>query len=67
MLNSQETVQTRTAYWKEVPELKGTYQRGGGFRVMDAWTGDDLGCVRDKYSVRLGAHDVGVLVVGGPC
>ncbi|PWY70309.1 putative alpha-galactosidase B [Aspergillus sclerotioniger CBS 115572] len=54
MLNSQDTVQTRTAYWKEVPELKGGYRRGGGYRVTDAWTGNDLGCVRDKYSTRLG-------------
>ncbi|RAL02987.1 glycoside hydrolase family 27 protein [Aspergillus ibericus CBS 121593] len=67
MLNSQETTQTRTAFWKEVPELKDLYRRGGGFRVRDAWTGNDLGCVRDKYSVRLGAHDVGVLVVGEVC
>ncbi|PYI01135.1 alpha-galactosidase aglB [Aspergillus sclerotiicarbonarius CBS 121057] len=78
MLNSQDTVQTRTAFWKEVPELKDVYRRGGeggeggkgggqGRRVWDAWTGNDLGCVRDKYSVRLEAHDVGVLVVGDVC
>ena len=72
MLNSEGEVKTRSAVWEEVPELK---DRGAkknskekkGFKVTDAWTGKDLGCVKDKYEVKLQAHDVAVLVVGGEC
>ncbi|PYH90096.1 alpha-galactosidase aglB [Aspergillus ellipticus CBS 707.79] len=68
MVNTEETTQTRTAFWKEVPELKELYTAGKkGFKVVDGWSGNDLGCVRDKYSLKLGAHDAGVLVVGDSC
>ncbi|OJK04876.1 hypothetical protein ASPACDRAFT_74440 [Aspergillus aculeatus ATCC 16872] len=69
VLNSEDRTQTRTAYWKEVPELQGRHRgrRGTGFRVRNAWTGNDLGCVRDKYSVKLAPHDAAVLVVGDAC
>jgi alpha-galactosidase len=71
MLNSEDTKQTRKAVWKEVPELKDVLRRQGkrrtGFHVTDAWTGKDLGCVRDHYSVELESHDVAALVVGRTC
>ena len=70
MLNSEDGVKTRTALWGEVPELKGKNpkgKKGKGFKVTDAWTGKDLGCVKDKYEVKLQAHDVAVLVVGEEC
>ncbi|KAL2010758.1 hypothetical protein VTN00DRAFT_6565 [Thermoascus crustaceus] len=82
MLNSEDEAAVRTAAWDEVPELKekmrvgrrssrlGRRGAGGedvGFRVMDAWTGRDLGCVRGRYSVELESHDAAVLVVGERC
>ncbi|KAF7172109.1 hypothetical protein CNMCM6106_006387 [Aspergillus hiratsukae] len=71
MFNSEDTAQTRTAVWKEIPELKDVLRRQGkrraGFHVTDVWTGKDLGCVRDHYSVELEAHDVAALVVGSAC
>jgi alpha-galactosidase len=71
MLNSEDTKKTRKAVWKEIPELKDVLRRQGkrrtGFRVTDAWTGKDLGCVRDHYSVELESHDVAALVVGRTC
>lgn len=80
MLNSEDEAAVRTAVWDEVPELKektrvgrsrvGRRGSGGeevGFRVTDAWTGKDLGCVRGRYSVELESHDVAVLVVGERC
>jgi alpha-galactosidase len=71
MLNSEDTTQTRTAVWKEIPELKDVLRRQGkrrtGFHVTDVWTGKELGCVRDHYSVELEAHDVAALVVGKAC
>lgn len=63
MLNSENITSTRTAVWKEVPELK----HHNAYRVIDAWSGKDLGCVRNKYRASLASHDVAVLVVKGAC
>ncbi|OOQ88982.1 putative alpha-galactosidase B [Penicillium brasilianum] len=63
MLNSENITSTRTAVWKEVPELK----NHNAYRVIDAWSGKDLGCVRNKYRASLASHDVAVLVVKGAC
>ncbi|CEJ59911.1 Putative Alpha galactosidase (Precursor) [Penicillium brasilianum] len=63
MLNSENTTSTRTAVWKEVPELK----HHNAYRVIDAWSGKDLGCVRNHYGASLASHDVAVLVVKGVC
>ncbi|KAL4892089.1 hypothetical protein BDV59DRAFT_193956 [Aspergillus ambiguus] len=65
MLNSEGATRTRTAVWKEIPELQG--RRAGGYRVTDAWTGEDMGCVSEKLSVKLRSHDVAALVVGDAC
>lgn len=63
MLNSENVTSTRTAVWKEIPELKGR----NGYRVIDAWSGKDLGCVKRQYSASLASHDVAVLVVKEAC
>ncbi|KAJ6045934.1 Aldolase-type TIM barrel [Penicillium canescens] len=63
MFNSESGTSTRTAVWKEVPELKGH----DAYHVIDAWTGKDLGCVKKKHSASLQSHDVAVLVVKGKC
>lgn len=63
MLNSEGVTSTRTAVWSEIPELK----KGKSFQVVDAWTGKDLGCVKDQYSVDLKRHDAAVLLVKGCC
>ncbi|KAJ5223303.1 hypothetical protein N7468_007845 [Penicillium chermesinum] len=64
MLNSGNDTATRTATWSEVPELK---DGSDSYQVIDAWSGDDLGCVEKGHSVSLGSHDVSVLVVKGEC
>ena len=66
MLNSEDETRTRTAVWSEVPDLSGQGQ-GNGFRVVDGWTGEDLGCVVGKYEVQVERHDTVVLHVQGPC
>nr|O94221.1 RecName: Full=Probable alpha-galactosidase B; AltName: Full=Melibiase B; Flags: Precursor [Penicillium simplicissimum]CAA08915.1 alpha-galactosidase 1 [Penicillium simplicissimum] len=63
MLNSENSTSTRTAVWKEIPELKGH----NAYRVTDAWSGKDLGCVKKQYSASLASHDVAVLVVKEAC
>ncbi|KAJ9214005.1 hypothetical protein DTO166G4_4450 [Paecilomyces variotii] len=70
MLNSEDVNATRTAVWSEIPELKGKEEgnRGDdGYKVTDAWTGKDLGCVKKEYSVQLESHDVAVLIVKEVC
>ncbi|KAJ5908670.1 hypothetical protein N7495_001352, partial [Penicillium taxi] len=62
MLNSENSTETRTAVWSEVPELG-----GDAYDVVDAWSNEDLGCVKNEYSVSLESHDVAVLVVKGEC
>lgn len=63
MLNSEDATSTRTAIWSEIPELKSH----NAYKVIDAWTGKDLGCVKDKYKASLKSHDAAVLVVKGRC
>lgn len=64
MLNSEDRVRTRRADWSEIPEL---WDTAHAYEVVDAWTGEELGCVRGGLSVELESHDVAVLVVGDAC
>ncbi|KIM94768.1 hypothetical protein OIDMADRAFT_135764, partial [Oidiodendron maius Zn] len=75
MMNTEDTNATRTAVWSEVPELQDIEKRmkirrggkgGGGFNVVDVWTGKEMGCVRDSYSVELETHDAAVSMVKQP-
>ncbi|KAJ5684979.1 hypothetical protein N7536_007598 [Penicillium majusculum] len=61
MLNSEDATSTRTARWSEIPELKSH----NAYQVIDAWTGKDLGCVKNTYKASLKSHDAAVLVVKG--
>lgn len=63
LFNSENATATRTAVWSEIPQLAD----GGSYKVQDIWSGDDLGCVKDQYSVDLDAHDVAILKVTGSC
>jgi alpha-galactosidase len=64
MLNSEDDTRNRTATWSEIPQLRGS----NGFHVTDVWTGEDLGCIMNEYSVELESHDTaGLLVTGGCC
>ncbi|OKL64710.1 putative alpha-galactosidase B [Talaromyces atroroseus] len=62
LLNSQNVSATRTAVWSEIPQL-----HGKAHKVEDVWTGKDLGCIKDEYSVELQAHDVAVFKITGTC
>lgn len=63
MLNSEDASSIRTAVWSEIPELKGH----DSYEVIDAWTGNNLGCIQGQYLVALQSHDIAVLVVKGQC
>lgn len=62
MLNSEAVISYRNAVWSEIPELKGH----DSYEVVDAWTGENLGCL-GGYGTILPSHDVAVLVVKGRC
>lgn len=63
MLNTQGNATNMTATWSEIPEL----QDQDSVKVMDVWTGKDLGCIADEYSVQVESHDTAGLLVAGEC
>lgn len=69
VFNSEDGPANRTAVWDEVPELKNKTgnRRGNGFKVTDAWTSKDLGCIKKEYTVQLESHDAAVLIVKEEC
>ncbi|KAI9375077.1 glycoside hydrolase superfamily [Aspergillus egyptiacus] len=71
MFNSEEGSRTRTAVWKEIPELRAVEEDDCAgplaFQVRDVWSGEELGCVEEGWSIELESHDVAVLVVGEAC
>lgn len=62
-LNVADTPQSKEIWWKEVPQLKA----GKSYDVVDAWTDQELGCIKDGIGLNVGAHDTAVLVVTGEC
>ena len=72
MLNSESANATRTAVWSEVPELRDGSRstgkaRGQSRRVVDVWSGKDLGCIHNEYGVELESHDIAALLVKERC
>ncbi|CRG87498.1 alpha-galactosidase [Talaromyces islandicus] len=67
LFNSEDAAATRTAVWSEIPQLSGGRNSSSSYKVKDIWSGKNLGCVKDQYSVDLGAHDVAVLKITGRC
>ena len=63
MLNTGKTTRNLTADFNEIPSLK----KGQGRKVLDVWTGKDLGCVADKVSVSVAGSDTAVLLVQEKC
>lgn len=63
LFNTDDSPTNKTASWGEVQEL----EEGGSYSVLDAWTGEDLGCVAGEWTVELEAHDTAVLLVQDGC
>ncbi|THC89257.1 hypothetical protein EYZ11_011290 [Aspergillus tanneri] len=66
MLNSEDQTSVRRTTWREIPLLEVQHEEVA-FEVVDIWTGENLGCVKNGYSVELEAHDVAGLVVMQRC
>lgn len=62
MLNSLDDTRTMTADFSEIPQLgKNSY------RVINAWTGENLGCKKGSVKMTLKAHDTAVLLLKDNC
>lgn len=59
MMNTLNNTRTMDAYFGEVPGLN-THQT---YNVIDAWSGDNLGCLRGGISMQIEPHDTAVLLV----
>lgn len=63
MLNTLGHTRTMTADFDEIPELNG----GGSYNVVDAWTGDRLGCKRGSVDMQVATHGTAVLLLESSC
>lgn len=63
MLNTLEVGTAKSAVWSEIPQLRG----GQCFNVLNVWTDEEIGCVKDRYTARVGRHDIAAIIVGGRC
>ncbi|KAK4506334.1 hypothetical protein PRZ48_000064 [Zasmidium cellare] len=63
MLNSHDIKRTLTADFSEIPELDPDQP----YRVINAWTGRNLGCQSGSVKMALEAHDTGVLLFKDTC
>jgi alpha-galactosidase len=59
LLNTLDHVVVKQASWAEVPGLVA----GASYDVVDAWTGEDLGCARNGISTKVESHDTAVYLV----
>jgi len=62
-LNTADSQQTKQINWSEVPQLSGSKS----YHAVDAWTGQDLGCLTNGIALSLNPHDTGVIVISGEC
>lgn len=63
MLNSLNETRTMVADFSEIPQLKANES----YNLMNAWTGEDLGCKENEVSMELEQHDTAVLAIGHSC
>lgn len=62
MFNSLSTTRTMTADFSEIPGLT-----ENSYRVINAWTGKNMGCKKGSVKMTLGAHDTAVLLLKDTC
>ena len=63
MLNTLNETRTMKAQFAEIPELT----HSGSYKVINAWTGENMGCKSGSVSMQLKAHDTAVLVLEDSC
>lgn len=65
VVNYHEREREMGVSFRDVPELRAGREKRG-YKVLDAWTGRELGCLKGWSGV-VEKHDTAVLVVGGQC
>lgn len=63
MMNTLNTTRTMTAVFDEIPELNAN----NPYRVVNAWTGKNMGCKKGSVKMTLDAHDTAVLLFKDTC
>ncbi|CAJ2512888.1 Uu.00g010070.m01.CDS01 [Anthostomella pinea] len=63
MLNTLNGTRTMRADFAEIPGL----QARGRYKIIDAWTGESMGCVRSGVDMHVESHDTAVLLVQQGC
>jgi hypothetical protein len=63
LLNSLGSARNMSAVFKEIPELESASQR----RVIDAWSGQDIGCIAGSIDAEVASHDTAVYLVQEAC
>ena len=63
LMNTLNETRTMTATFDEIPELKSS----GPYSVINAWTGENMGCKSGEVHMKLEAHDTAVLIVQDTC
>lgn len=63
MMNTLSETRTMTTVFGDVPELNANQP----YRVINAWTGANKGCVSGSVKMKLEAHDTGVLLFKNSC
>ena len=62
MFNSLNSTRTMTADFSEIPNLN-----ENAYRVINAWTGKNMGCRKGSVKMTLNAHDTAVLLLKNTC
>lgn len=63
MMNTLENTRTMTANFSEIPQLKS----GASYEVVNAWTGESMGCRSSSVDMEVEGHDTAVLMVQKSC
>ena len=63
MLNTLNDTRTMTAKFEEIPELT----HSSSYKVINAWTGEHMGCKTGSLAMQLEAHDTAVLILEDTC
>lgn len=63
LFNPTNDTRSMSADFGEVPQLNA----GGRYRVIDVWSGEDVGCKGGEVEVDVAAHDAAVFLFGEQC
>ena len=63
MMNTLGDARTMCADFNEIRDLKARQR----YKIIDAWTGESMGCKHGKVDIKVESHDTAVLLVQEGC